>query len=101
MQNVIQKSGKRIRQKRGNNPKTDPVLLLKLYELIQGERDMVRVHSNALDSEICFVNPALYDPAALQMDCPVYTTRELAQVLSLSPEEFRRFQSAKKQRIEL
>ena len=97
MQNVIQKSGKRMRQKRGNNPKTNPVLLLKLYELIHGERNMIRLHSNALDSEICFVNPALCDPTALQMDCPVYTTRELADVLSLSMEEFQRFHGVKQE----
>ncbi|NOX35919.1 MAG: hypothetical protein GXO78_00105 [Calditrichaeota bacterium] len=66
-------------------------LLLQLYELLQGERGMVRVYSRALQSDVCFVNPAVQDPETLEVDCPVYTTRELAFVLSLSEEEFRRF----------
>jgi hypothetical protein len=52
---------------------------------------MVRVHSRALDSEICFVNPEIHDPEKLSPDCPAYTTRELAFVLSLSPSELRRY----------
>lgn len=96
MQNIIQKSGERLRRRRGSSRKILPDLMLKLAELLQGERDMIKVYSNAFDSEICFVNPALCDPSTLQMDCPVYTTGELAQVLSLSPAEFRRFHAANK-----
>lgn len=70
-------------------------LIFKLSELLQGERGMLKVHSNAFDSDICFVNPAVCDPSTLQIDCPVYTTRELAQVLSLSPEEFKKFHGLK------
>ncbi len=102
MQNVIQKSGlrprrgERVRRQRGSFPKTDQDLLLKLYELLQGERDMIKVHSNTFDSDICFVNPALCDPSTLQTDCLIYTTRELAQVLSLTPEGLRYFNRQKK-----
>lgn len=69
----------------------DTEMLVKLYELLHGERDMVRVQSKALDSEICFINPEVHDPEKLSPDCPVYTTRELAFVLSLSPSELRQY----------
>lgn len=86
-------ANKRRRTNRSQPLSTD--LMLKLYELLQGERDMVRVHSDALDSDICFVNAALCDPSSLLTDCPVYTTRELVHVLSLSADEFRRFHEVK------
>lgn len=80
------------KRKRTNPPQPlNPDLVFKLSELLQGERGMLKVHSDAFESDICFVNPAVCDPSTLQMDCPVYTTRELANVLSLSPEEFRQF----------
>ncbi|RMG68058.1 MAG: hypothetical protein D6715_03320 [Calditrichaeota bacterium] len=91
MQTTIQKPGKRAGPGCSQGGSIDSDLLLKLYELLEGERDMVRVYSKALQSEICFVNPAVFNPDTLETDCPVYTTRELAFVLSLSEEEFRRF----------
>lgn len=93
MEATIQPTVKRSRQRQsaGSHISLDPDLVLKLYELLQGERDMVRLRSRVLDAEVCFVNPAQTDPDALPKDCPVYTTRELAYVLSLSDEDFRRF----------
>jgi len=99
MQNLIQKPGERLRRRRGSSYKIQPELMLKLSELLQGERDMIKVYSRAFNSDICFINPAVCDPSTLPTDCPVYTTRELAHVLSLSPEEFRRFHGVKKQRV--
>jgi len=78
-----------VRQK--NKSASQPDLLLALYELVQGEREMVRVYSKALQSDICFVNPERVNPETLAVDCPVYTTRELAYIISLSEEEFQRF----------
>ncbi len=91
MQTTIKKNIRRAGQRRNPALSLDTDLLLKLYELLQGERDRVRVYSKALQSDICFVNPARHNPDTLPMDCPVYTTRELAFVLSLTAEEFRRF----------
>ncbi len=93
METIVQQTSQRTRkhhQPQKHIP-LDTDLLLKLYELLQGERDMVRVYSKALQSELCFVNPDLVDPTQLNIDCPVYATRELAYVLSLSAEDFRRF----------
>ena len=81
----------RTKKRADNHITLNPDLLLKLYELLQGEREMVRLYSKALESELCFVNPERQKPDQLSMDCPVYTTRELAYVLSLSQEDFRRF----------
>jgi hypothetical protein len=72
-----------------------PDLLVLLYELLQGQREMVRVYSGALQSEICLVNTQQTKPELLALDCPVYTTRELAQIISLSEEEFQRFHHLK------
>lgn len=95
MRSIIEKRTikRRKRTNRNSNPGSD--LMFKLSELLQGEREMIRVRSDAFDSDICFVNPALRDPSTLQMDCPVYTTGELAHILSLSPEEFRKFHEGK------
>lgn len=94
MKSTIEKRTRR-RKRTSRHSLQNPDLMLKLSELLQGERDVIRVHSDAFDTDICFVNPALCDPSTLQMDCPVYTTRELAHILSLSPEEFRRFHAVK------
>ena len=72
--------------------KQSPDLLVRLYELLQGEKKMIRAYSKALQSELCFVNAEQVPPEELaRLDCPVYTTRELAYIISLSDEEFRRF----------
>lgn len=76
-----------------------PDLTLRLHELIEGRVGSLRMFSKALSAEICFVNPALEDPARFEGDCPVYTTRELAFVLSLTPEELRRYHHLKSRLI--
>ncbi len=68
-----------------------PDLLVQLYELLQGERESVRVYSKALDSELYFVNSEDVAHQQKSLNCPVYTTRELAFVLSLSPSELKRY----------
>ncbi len=78
----------------------NPDVLLQLYELLQGERGKVTVYSKALGSPIHFVNPAVVDPESLEDTLPVYTTRELAFVLSLSDEELRRYHYFKQQLID-
>ncbi|RQW05054.1 MAG: hypothetical protein EH225_05025 [Calditrichaeota bacterium] len=62
-----------------------------LYELLQGKRELVRVYSRTLQQELCFVNTERVNPDLVPGDCPVYSTRELAHILSLSDEEFQRF----------
>jgi len=74
---------------------SNPDMMLQFYELLQGKRAIVRTYSHALQSEICFINPARQNPEDIPADTPVYTTRELSFVLSLSPEEFRRFHKLK------
>ncbi|GEM_PF-5100214 len=59
--------------------------------LVQGERESVRVYSKALDSELYFVNSEDVAHQQKSLNCPVYTTRELAFVLSLSPSELKRY----------
>ncbi len=72
-----------------------PDLLVVLYELLQGQREMVRVYSKVLQREICLINTPLSTSELLALDCPVYITGELAQIISLSPEEFQRFHHLK------
>jgi hypothetical protein len=93
MEAIVQQAKKQHgkRRKEENHITLDTDLLLKLYELLQGERDVVYLYSKALQSELCFVNPEIKDPAQITTDCPVYTTRELAYIISLSTEDFRRF----------
>ena len=66
-------------------------LVVTLYELLQGKRDMVRVYSKALQSDLCFINPERLNTNLIPMDCPVYTTRELAYILSLPEEKLKQF----------
>jgi hypothetical protein len=66
-------------------------LVVKLYELLQGQRDMVRVYSKAFQSDLCFINPERLHSDLIPADCPVYTTRELAHILSLPDEELKQF----------
>ncbi len=70
-------------------------LVMALYELLQGKRELLRVYSKALQQEICFVNTERANADLLPANCPVYTTRELAYILSLSEEEFQRFHDLK------
>ncbi len=69
----------------------DADTLMQLYELLQGQRKMVRVHSKTLDEEICFVNPGAGGEEGVPPGCTHYSTRELSFVLSLSPEELKRY----------
>ncbi len=93
MESIVQQPLRRARQhtRRSGHVDLNPDLVLKLYELLEGERDSVRLFSKALNCDLLFVNPERVNPDLLTHDCPVYTTRELAYVLSLTPEEFRRF----------
>ncbi len=77
-----------------------PDLLLQLYELLQGARGKVAVYSRALGCKIFFVNPAVVDSETLDKTIPIYTTRELAFVLSLSSEELRRYHYFKQHLID-
>lgn len=79
------------RRSRKTAKSEDPDMLVKLYELLQGDRDEVRLYSNILNSELWFINPALKKEDAYPADQPVYTTREIAFVLSMSPDELRRY----------
>lgn len=77
---------------RGKDKKVfDPDIVVKIFELIQGEREILRIYSKSLESEICLINPELTSPLHLAMDCPVYTTEELAFILPLNEDEFKRF----------
>ena len=69
----------------------DPDIMVKIYELLQGEREMIKIYSKSLGCEICFINTETTTPLQLPIDCPVYTTEELAFVLALTDEEFKRF----------
>lgn len=89
MKSTIRRNATKKRRRTNPLQTLNSDLIFKLSELLQGERGMLKVHSDTLDSDICFVNPAVCNPSILQMECPIYTTKELAQVLSLSPEEFR------------
>lgn len=80
--------------------KPEADLVLRIYELLQGERDMIKIYSKQLRCEIYLVNPALKDPQALRVPVPVYTTSELAFVLSLSKDELKRFHYLKKKLLE-
>lgn len=66
-------------------------LMVKLYELLQGQRDMVRVYSKVFESDLCFINPERLHSDLIPTDCPVYTTRELAHIISLPDEELKQF----------
>jgi hypothetical protein len=95
MRSIVEKRTTKRRKRASRNSSEGSDLMFKLSELLQGERDMIRVRSDAFDSDICFVNPALRDPSTLQTDCPVYTTGELAHILSLSPEGIRKYHTVK------
>lgn len=85
------KKSSKKRSHRRQKSAINPDVLVKLYELVQGEREMVRFYSKSLDSELCFVNPALQDVEKLPAGATVYTTRELSFVLSMNPEELQRY----------
>jgi len=83
-----------------SNPLPDPDMVVQLYELLQGERNLLKIYSKRLNSEICLVNSALTDPLQLTPGCPVYTTEELAFILTLSEEELQRFHYLKTRLVE-
>ena len=93
MKIALQKNNKRTRKRpvQKSAQKNNNDLTLVLYELLQGKREFVRVYSNTLQSDLCFVNPNKLDLATLNIDCPVYTTKELAYIITLSKEDFLRF----------
>ena len=87
---VTRHSPKRLKRQKQQSS-FDADIMLQLYELLQGERDSVRVYSKELDSVVYFVNPDARPVKATPPECPVYTTRELAFVLSLTSEELKRY----------
>jgi hypothetical protein len=93
MKVALQKNNKRTRKRAVQNPtkKNTNDLTLALYELLQGKREFVRIYSNTLQSDLCFVNTNKLDSATLTIDCPIYTTKELAYIITLSKEDFLRF----------
>ncbi len=94
MMQTISTSAKKFQKKRTPRQRKNainPDVLVKLYELVQGEREMVKFYSKSLDSELCFVNPALRDVEKLPADATIYTTRELSFVLSMNPDELQRY----------
>lgn len=66
-------------------------LFIALYELLEGKRAALKIYSHRIGGEILLVNPELYQPEKMHHHCPVYTTQELAFILNLNSEEFRRF----------
>lgn len=66
-------------------------MLLKLFELLQGERALIKIYSKKLRSEVFLVNPELQNPDDLSVEFPVYTTNELAFILPMNAEEFTQF----------
>ena len=91
MKKLAGKSKKRIFIRGKSNEVLDPDIIVKVFELIQGDRETLRFYSKRLESEICLINPELTSPLHLTTDCPIYTTDELAFILPLSDDEFRRF----------
>ncbi len=87
---AIRPALKRIKREK-KSKSFSPDMLVQLYELLQGERESVRVYSKVLDSELYFVNSEVLANQQKLSDCPVYTTRELAFVLSLTPSELKRY----------
>ena len=91
MQTTVQRPAKRKLNRRPSKKAFNADMMVKLYELLQGQRDMVKVFSKALDSDIYFVNPASKNVDSKTLDGPMYSTREISFVLSLSPAELRRY----------
>ncbi|MFZ0390741.1 MAG: hypothetical protein WAN36_09825 [Calditrichia bacterium] len=81
----------RPRKDLSKNNASQSALVQKIYELLQGKRVMLKAYSNALQSEVLFVNSEQVNMEQLPEGLPVYTTRELAQIISFSREEFQRF----------
>ncbi len=88
---VTQTTKVRRRKLRDVQPKEDPDLLVKLYEFLQGERGELKIFSRVLGEELYFVNPVKIPESNWPMDKAVYTTREIALILSLSPSELKRY----------
>lgn len=90
----------RRRRQRGASPAFSGDAMTKLYELLEGKRERVHLHSKTLGCDLCFVNPTsekTFDAGG--NGSTVYTTRELSFVLSLSPADLRRYHYLKTQLI--
>jgi hypothetical protein len=88
---ATQATNVRRRKLRDVQPKEDPDLLVKLYEFLQGERGELKIFSKVLGEELYFVNPVKIPESNWPTEKAVYTTREIAFVLSLSPAELQRY----------
>ena len=82
---------KRVRSRRRSQKKSafSNDMLIKLYELLRGERSAMKVFSKVLNEEIEFVSGAAEERGDASR--PVYTTRELSFILSMSPDELRKY----------
>lgn len=90
MKATVKKDRRSTIRKRENAASTvEPVI--KLYELIQGERGIVKIYSEFLECEIYLINPGVTNLPPLPDDCPIYTTEELAFLVNLSEDDLRRY----------
>ncbi len=88
---VAQATKARRKKLRNAPPKETPDILVKLYEFLQGERGELKIFSNVLGEELYFVNPVIFPETNWPTDKAVYTTREIAFILSLSSSELQRY----------
>ena len=95
---ISSKKRKKRKIKPGKKPNAD--MFMKLFELLQGEREVMYVYSKKLGCKICLVNPALRNPKEVKSNHPVYTTNELAFILSFDANELERFHYLKTKLVE-
>ena len=75
-------------------------IFVKLFELLQGDRKKIYIYSKKLGCKICLVNPAVINPKKMKSNYPVYTTNELAFILSFDADELQRFHYLKTKLVE-
>ncbi len=94
-------STKKRKKRTSSAPKASNAdIFVKLFELLQGEREKIYIYSKKLGCKICLVNPALINPKTIKSNYPVYTTKELAFILSFDADELRRFHYLKTRLVE-
>ncbi len=70
---------------------TNKDIILELFQVLEGQRSSLIFYSHTLECDICLVNTALADVEQQNMTCPVYTTDELAYILTLSQMDLKRY----------
>lgn len=100
MKALANKRRKRTSGRFRTTKRSDVDIIVKLNELLQGEREVLKIYSKFLHSEVYLVNAALRAPETLQFNRPVYTTKELALLVAMSAEELRRYHYLKQKLIE-